>query len=55
MTRAIEANGFKVTVVDPDEPPRRRLDLVRGLGSDEDSLRRAGIAEAEGIVAGHRR
>ncbi len=52
VTSAIEASGFEVTVVDPDEPHAHGLDLVRGLGSDEESLRRAGIAEAEGIVAG---
>lgn len=52
VTRAIEASGFEVTVVDPDEPPAEGLDLVHGLGSDEETLRRAGIAEAEGIVAG---
>ena len=52
VTRAIAASGFEVTVVDPDEPPAEGLDIVRGLGSDAESLRRAGVAEAEGIVAG---
>ena len=44
--------GFDVTIVDPDEPPSPDLEIVHGLGSDEASLRDAGIAEAEGIVAG---
>lgn len=52
VTETIESSGFAVTVVDPDEPPADGLDLVRGLGSDEASLKAAGIAEAEGIVAG---
>jgi voltage-gated potassium channel len=52
VTEAIESSGFEVTVVDPDEPPDDGLDLVRGLGSDEESLRAAGIPEAEGMVAG---
>ena len=52
IARAIERGGFDVTVIDPDEPPAPALDLVQGLGSDEESLRQAGIAEAEGMVAG---
>ncbi len=52
MTRAIRDGGFEVTVVDPDEPPQPGLDLVQGLGSDAESLRRADITAAEGIVAG---
>jgi voltage-gated potassium channel len=52
ITRAIERGGFDVTVIDPDEPPAPALELVQGLGSDEESLRRAGIARAEGMVAG---
>lgn len=52
VTGAIEASGFEVTVVDPDEPEAEGLDLVRGLGSDADTLRAAGIERAEGIVAG---
>lgn len=52
ITRAIERGGFDVVVIDPDEPPAPAPNLVQGLGSDEPSLRRAGIAEAEGMVAG---
>lgn len=52
VTHAIEHGGFDVAVIDPDEPPEPGLNLVRGLGSDEASLRHAGIAEAEGLVAG---
>ena len=52
VTRSIAAAGFDVVVVDPDEPPVEGLEIVQGLGSDEESLRRAGIAAAEGIVAG---
>lgn len=52
VTQAIAASGFRITVVDPDETALEGLDVVRGLGSDADTLRRAGLAEAEGIVAG---
>ena len=52
MVRAIRQGGFDVTIVDPDEPPSPELRIVHGLGSDEASLREAGIAEAEGVVAG---
>ena len=40
--------AFDVTIVDPDEPPTPELEIVQGLGSDDDTLRAAGIAEAEG-------
>ena len=52
VARTLQAGGFQVTVVDPDEPPVPGLRVVQGLGSDRDSLREAGIAEAEGLVAG---
>jgi Trk K+ transport system NAD-binding subunit len=52
VTGAILRGGFDVTAIDPDGPPAPGLELVRGLGFDEAALRRAGIAEAEGLVAG---
>ena len=39
VVQAIRRAGFEVTVVDPDEPPAPGLELVTGLGSDEDDLR----------------
>jgi Trk K+ transport system NAD-binding subunit len=52
VVKALRDGGFDVTIVDPDEPPSAELEIVRGLGSDRASLVEAGIARAEGIVAG---
>jgi Trk K+ transport system NAD-binding subunit len=52
VVRAIRQSGFTVAIIDPDEEPVPGLHLVRGLGTDEASLRQAGITEAEGLVAG---
>ena len=52
VAKALSDGGFDVTIVDPDEPPSPEFTIVQGLGSDRDSLREAGIAVAEGIVAG---
>jgi voltage-gated potassium channel len=52
VVKTLQEGGFDVTIVDPDEPPVPELDIVRGLGSDHDSLVEARIADAEGIVAG---
>jgi Trk K+ transport system NAD-binding subunit len=52
VVRAIQAGGFDVTIVDPDQPPTPGLRLVLGYGTDEATLQEAGIAEADGLVAG---
>jgi Trk K+ transport system NAD-binding subunit len=52
VVRAITAGGFDVTVIDPDEPPVPGLRLVQGFGTDAPTLRRAGVADADGIAAG---
>jgi Trk K+ transport system NAD-binding subunit len=52
VAQALSAGGFEVTIVDPDEPPSPEFTVVQGLGSDLASLREAGIAVAEGLVAG---
>ena len=52
VTQTLKDAGYHVTVVDPDEPPTPSLRVVQGLGSDNASLREAGIDEASGLVAG---
>ncbi len=52
VVRAIEGEGFAVTIVDPDEPAHDRRRVVQGLGFDAASLEAAGVAHAEGLVAG---
>lgn len=48
----LEDASLPVTIIEPDgaaEPERR---VVRGLGTEADTLRQAGITQAAGIVAG---
>lgn len=52
VTAAIKAGGFDVAIVDPDMEGAEGLPGVRGLGTDNEVLRRADIATAAGIVAG---
>jgi Trk K+ transport system NAD-binding subunit len=52
VVRAIQAGGFDVTIVDPDQPPIPGLRLVPGYGTDGTTLQEAGITEAEGLVGG---
>ncbi len=52
VVRAIKDAGFNVTVVDPDALEIQGVEVIRGLGTDPKDLNAAGIASAEGIVAG---
>lgn len=52
IVKAIRDGGFDVVVVDPKPAEPIGLHVVRGLGTDADVLRTAGIDGAAGIVAG---
>ncbi|MFO1375657.1 MAG: NAD-binding protein [Steroidobacteraceae bacterium] len=52
VTRAFRGQNLDVTVIDPDETSLAGLGLVRGLGTDAEALRQAGVTHAVGIVAG---
>lgn len=52
VTRAFRGQDLDVTVIDPDETTLAGLRLVRGLGTDAEALRQAGVTDAVGIVAG---
>ncbi|MDX2156670.1 MAG: NAD-binding protein [Hyphomicrobiaceae bacterium] len=52
VAAAIQSGGFDVTVIDPDAIEPEDARLVRGYGTDAETLAKAGIAGAVGIVAG---
>jgi trk system potassium uptake protein len=57
LAKSLVAEGHQVTVIDKNSAAFKRLgsdfagDLVMGTGIDEDVLRRAGIEQAEALVA----
>ena len=57
LALSLEAQGHSVAVVDSDESAFRRLGMgfsgrqVTGLGFDRDTLREAGIEEAQAFAA----
>ena len=50
VAEALTGGGFKVTVIDPDEPPLDTFRLVQGRGSDRASLE---ALRKSGPYAGH--
>ena len=52
VVRAFRREGLDVTVIDPAELPHEGLRTVRGVGTEADPLREAGIERSVGIVAG---
>jgi voltage-gated potassium channel Kch len=52
VVRAFHAQGLEVTVIDPLAAGDPDMPLVRGLGTEAEPLRAAGVDAAVGIVAG---
>ena len=52
VVRDLEREGIDVTIIDPVEHNAADSRFVSGTGSEADSLERAGIADAAGLVAG---
>lgn len=51
VVRAFRREGLDVTVIDPEELPHEGLRTVRGVGTEAEPLREAGIEHSVGIVA----
>lgn len=50
--RALRKQGLDITIIDPAATSEDGLDSVRGVGTEAEPLRAAGIERAVGIVAG---
>jgi voltage-gated potassium channel len=50
--RALRKQGLDVTIIDPSAAAEDGLNAVRGVGTEADPLRAAGIEHSAGIVAG---
>jgi voltage-gated potassium channel len=52
VVRAFHEQGLEVTIIDPNVSEDPGLPAVRGLGTEAEPLKAAGILEAVGVVAG---
>lgn len=52
VVASIRRGGFDVTIIDPRSRDAPDAHMVRGLGTDAAVLRKAGVADAAGVVAG---
>lgn len=52
IARRLELPEISLTIIDPDADGAGHLPIVRGLGTEVSVLEEAGIAQAQGIVAG---
>lgn len=50
--RALRKQGLDVTIIDPNAKPEDGIHAVRGVGTEAEPLRAAGVEGAVGIVAG---
>ena len=52
LAEQLKPAGIELTIIDPDCDPEEIPRAVRGLGTEAETLLKAGIADAYGIVAG---
>ena len=52
VVRDLEHEGIEVAIIDPGQRDAADPRIIAGVGSERDALERAGIARAQGLVAG---